>query len=362
MSSLPKKRVKSTNRAATLADVGREAGVSAMSVSAVLNATKTSTRIGEKTRKRIEEAALKLGYRPNVAARALARRRMNTIGVPATIGGGELNSYFYELFNGIIEGAASAGQNTTLVPLANWENPGEQLSRLCDGRVDGMILIAPLCSAEETRTLPEHTPFVSVHANYNFPGTVNIESDDEGGARAIVNSLIEKGHRDILHISGPRKSIGAERRISGYKKALNDASIVLDPELLLNSEHFTSQCGFDLVKSWLAGRSRESLPSAIFCANDAIALGCMEAMSAVGLRVPDDISLCGFDDTLAARSVIPQLSTVRQPLREMGIRAVELLLEKINGSDVLDRKEKGSSLVFDTELVPRGSVAQFVSK
>ena len=154
-----------------------------MAASAVLNGAKTSSRIAPETRTRILLAAEKLSYRPNIAARALAARRMNTIGLAAEVDPlGELNHYFLDVFNGVLASAAIKEQNTTVFALHHWPEDTGRLAGFCDGRIDGMILVAPLMTEEASRALPLHTPFVALHANTPMPGVVNIESDEETGA------------------------------------------------------------------------------------------------------------------------------------------------------------------------------------
>jgi LacI family transcriptional regulator len=342
-------------RAATLSDVGHEAGVSAMAASAVLNGARTSSRISPETRERIVEAALRLQYRPNAAARALANRRMNTIGLATVFESGELNPYFLEVFNGILETAAHHEQNTTVFTLHDWRRDATRLPGLCDGRIDGLILIAPTLTSEAARVLPRHTPFVAIHANVALPNVVNIETDEEEGAYEMVRHLIAQGHRRILHVAGVAGLVGAERRLHGYKRALTSSHIGLDNALIVPAG-FTGVEGHHAMRGWLRHHAGEPLPHAIFCVSDGVAIGCMEALAEVGLRVPDDISVAGFDDTLAARMTIPQLTTVRQPLRAMGNRAVEVLIDRIerqnNGDGLLTEK----AIVFPVDLVPRASV------
>ncbi len=341
-------------RAATLADVGRAAGVSAMAASAVLNNARTSSRISDETRERILAAAAKLCYRPNVAARALASRRMHTLGVAAVVEGGELNHYFLEVFNGILPAAARHEQNTTVFTLHDWMRDPARLPGFCDGRIDGLILLAPTFDRAHAATLPGHTPFVSLHANIGVPGIVNIESDEEQGAFDLVRHLIAQGHRRILHLAGPPGLIGPERRIRGYKRALASAHLPFERALLVTAG-YTAELGRAHMRHWLKQHAGEPLPHAVFCANDAAAIGALEALAEVGLRVPDDISVAGFDDTLAARSVVPQLTTVRQPLREMGARAVELLLDRINQPGAPSGAIP-KPVVFPVDIVPRSSV------
>lgn len=341
---------------ATLADVGRAAGVSAMAASAVLNGARTSSRIAAETRERILEAARRLRYRPNAAARALASRRMDTLGVAAVIDGGDLNHYFLEVVNGVLEAAVRYNQNTTVFTLHNWAEDAARVPRFCDGRIDGMILLAPVFSRPMADQLPEHTPFVSVHANFNVPGIVNLESDEETGACTMVRHLISRGHRRIMHLSGPRGLLGAERRIVGYKRALAEAGIAFEESLLVEGCYLTVG-GRDAIRSWLARNRGRQLPEAIFCANDVSAMGCIEALAEAGIRVPEDVSVAGFDDTLGARTTVPQLTTMRQPLRAMGVKAVEILLDQIpHISAGKPTPRPASPYVFSTELVIRASV------
>ncbi len=325
-----------------------------MAVSAVLNGSNSSVRISEETQVRIRKAAADLKYRPNIAARALVNRRMNTIGTFMLVEGMELNHYFLEVFNGIIAGASKHNQNVTVFTLDTWADAKAQLERAFDGRIDGMILIAPTVGEEFAKGMNADMPCVSLHANVDIDGVVNLESDEEKGAYDMVTFLIEKGHRRIMHLAGPRGLLGAERRIKGYQAALADAGIETE-ESLLRSTAYSDVDARAVVKQWLRENTLESLPDAIFCANDQMALGCVEALSENGVRVPEDVSVCGFDDTLVARVTVPPLTTVRQPLREMGVEAVSMLLKRIEGED--DGGEgKMTSIVFPTELVVRKSV------
>lgn len=347
---MPKpKRVRAA-RAATLADVGRLAGVSAMAASAVLNGARTSSRISDDTRQRILKAAAQLDYRPNAAARALANRRMQTLGVAAVIEGGELNHYFLEIFNGIIAAAATHEQNTTVFALHNWGPDASRLRTMCDGRIDGLILVAPTFSAKDN-ILPTHTPFVSIHANSRLPDVINIESDEERGAFEMVRFLMGQGHRRIMHIAGPAGLLGADRRIRGYKRALASGHLAVSGDLLVAAGSFTADGGREAMRHWLRHHGGERLPQAVFCANDTIALGAMEALAECGIRVPEDVSIAGFDDTLAARISVPQLTSVRQPLRAMGAKAVELLLGRVEHRVPQD----APPVVFPVDLAPRAS-------
>jgi LacI family transcriptional regulator len=339
---------KRARHAATLADVGREAGVSAMAASAVLNGAKTSSRISEQTRQRILAAAAQLHYRANATARGLADRRMNTIGVATTLSRNELNQYFLEVFNGVVEAAAAAGQNTTVFALPDWKEGARRIPAICDGRIDGLILLAPLLDVDAAPYLPDHTPFVSVHANNELPGVVNLESDEESGAYEMVRHMLRLGHRRILHVAGPTDSIGARRRVEGYLRAHAAARIKPLPDHVVNGD-FSAESGRRLLEQWMQRHHGEALPQAIFGGSDAIALGCLDTLAAHGIRTPADISVVGFDDTMLARSA--HLATVRQPLREMGHRAVEMLMGRIEAKHLGGVQAAPTNIVLPTEIV-----------
>jgi LacI family transcriptional regulator len=335
------------SNAPTLQTVADEAGVTAMMASVVLNHARSSTRVSETTRARILEAAARLGYRRNAAALGLSRRIMNTIGVTAVVDGGEINLYYLEILNGILEAAAEYDQNTTVFSLANWETDEHRVLDYCDGRIDGMILIAPQLSADFAAALPCHTPFVIIHGNMSVPTARNIDTDNEGGAFEITRYLLSLGHRRLLHFSGGT-NLGARERLLGYRRALEEAGIPFDDSLSIPGG-FSVWSGRSLTTDLLRRGDAASLPTAIFCSSDAMAYGCIEVLERHGLRVPEDISVVGFDDTLLARVIRPPLTTVRQPFRQMGHRAVEMLLP--SGVDrVREREGVGPSASADETI------------
>ncbi|MGM9486580.1 LacI family DNA-binding transcriptional regulator [Ideonella sp. YS5] len=340
-------------KAATLADVGREAGVSAMAASAVLNGSRTTSRISEETRQRVVEAAQRLGYRADETARALASRRTNTLGIAATLLGPEPNQYFLEVFNGVLQAAVAAGQNTTVFPVEGWSEP-RRIARLCDGRIDGLILLAPMLQEAPDDFLPQHTPVVTIHSNRRHADVVNVESDEEVGAFAMVRHLLALGHRHILHVGGPLQSIGAARRVEGYLRAHHEAGIEPLQDGVTRDE-FIFEGGRRSLQAWLERHRTQPLPTAVFAGSDAMAFGCIETLRQHGLRVPDDVSVAGFDDTALARSA--QLATVRQPLLEIGRQAVEVLLACVEGHRQGSLYQGPRNIVAPTEMVLRGTVA-----
>jgi len=256
---------------------------------------------------------------------------MDTLGVVATVDVGDVNLYFLELLNGILEECAIKEQNTTVFAVKSW-NDENRILQFCDGRVDGVIFISPSLSPAFGASLQERTPFVTIHSNTPIPNTTNLDIDNEAAAYDMVRYLVGLGHLRIMHVSGGTAASGSLGRINGYKKALSVSGIQFDPSLLVHS-HYTSFAARESFGAALKQHAFEVFPTAIFCANDAIAIGCMEVLAEYGLKVPGDISVAGFDDTLIARMTTPKLTTVRQPFRELGRRAVDILLEHTVDSD-----------------------------
>lgn len=334
----------------TLAEVGKLAGVSAMAASTVLNGARSSSRISAKTRERILEAAATLNYRPNAAARALLRQKMNTIGVAAVVDAGALNYYFLEVLGGVLEAASRFAQNVTVFTLHDWNRESERIGDFCDGRIDGLILVAPTIIRPGKKVFPPYIPFVSLHSNSLLPGVNDIESDEKSGSAAIVKALIENGHRRILHMAGPQVFKGARLRLEGYHEAIDEAGIARDASLIVDSG-YTQKDGYEAILRWMESRHGEELPTAIFCCNDGCAVGCLEGLASSGIRVPADVSVAGFDDTLASRTSLPQIATVKQPLVEMAGLAVELLLHPEM------RKDPEVPLVLPTKVITRQSIS-----
>jgi LacI family transcriptional regulator len=330
--------------------------VSEMAASSALNGGRRgSARVSAETRERVLAAAQRLRYQPNATARALASQRTNAIGCVADCLGDEPNLYFLEVFSGVIQGAAAAGQTAAVFTLGSWGEAPTRIPAICDGRVDGLILLAPRLRGDHLPWWPQHTPLVSVHADPLVDGMLNIESDDEAGAFAMVRHLLALGHRRILHVGGPAGMAGAERRVEGYLRAHAQAGVTPAPDHVVRSP-LSVEGGREAMRAWLRRHRGDALPDAVFGCNDAIAFGCIEALRAQGLRVPDDISVVGYDHNLMARAV--QMATVRQPLHEMGRRAVEVLLQRIEALRLGEPVDGPFNIVLPTVIVPGATLAE----
>lgn len=282
---------------------------------------------------------------------------MNTIGVVATVEGSDINLYFLEMLNGILQGASYHRQNTTVFSVSNWRAEEATVLQYCDGRVDGLIFIAPDFDADFLESFSSHTPAVTIHADSGTGSAWNIDIDNEGGAYLAVRHLIDLGHTRIAHISGRPGRADTERRLCGYRRALADCGIELDPGLIFES-YYTIEAGRDAVDRMIAQLPPKRLPTAVFCGNDAIASGCVEQLQQLLISVPADISVVGFDDLLLAEMTRPPLTTVRQPFRQMGHRAVDMLIDRVRAPQ--EEEAAGApagSEIFETQLVMRRSTA-----
>jgi len=356
--------------APTLKDVAEIAGVSTMLASVVLNGARSTTRVSPVSRLRIQEAAAQLGYRRNALAHGLTRNLLDTIGVVTDINGAELNLYFLEIFYGILEAATEYRQNTTVFSINNWENDADRILQFFDGRVDGIIFIAPITlPLPLLQSLQYHTPFVTLHSNIRNNELTDIDIDDESGAYLMVQYLLAQGHRRIAHFTGSQEIRGARLRLQGYCRALEDARIPRDDSLIIPCI-YSLNSGRACMEQFLEETPAAQLPTAIFCANDTLAYGCVEVLAAHGIRIPEQISVAGFDDSLMARLTQPPLTTICQPFRRMGQRAVERLLPKIRNDISPTSKDADSPIpfrrlpdtdteVFDVELIVRDSVRPF---
>ena len=321
-----------------------------MAASCALNGAKGSTRVSVETRERILAAAERLRYRPNATARALTYQRTNAIGFVANIANEEPNLYFLEIFNGVVRGATQAHQSTSIFPLGGWEEAPKRIPALCDGRVDGLVVLARQLEDDSTNWLPPHTPMVTIHAGPLLQAQVNVEADDEAGGYAIARHMLGLGYRRILCLGGPVNVKGADRRVDGFLRAHADAGVEVASDHVIRT-WFTAEGGRQAMREWLQRHRGQPLPEAVCCGSDDIAFGCIEALASWGLSVPRDISIAGFDDTLMARAL--GMTTVRQPLLEMGRRAVEVLMQLIEAQRRGEAYDGPRDIVLPVEIVDR---------
>ncbi len=305
-------------RAVVMADVAKLAGVSLQTVSRVIN---DSPHVRSATRERVQDAMRKLEYRPNPVARALVTGRSRTLGVVSfdTTLYGPASTLF-----GIERAAHDAGYFVSIVSLRSL-TPSSVVSaveRLREQGVDGILVIAPQESATQALLhLPEDVPVVAAEAGPD-DAVPRVAVDQIDGARLATTHLLELGHGTVWHISGPPDWLEAQDRVDGWRTTLEAGGAVAPPVLVGD---WSARAGYELGQELAANRD----VTAVFVANDQMALGLLRSLHEAGRRIPGDISVVGFDDIPEAAYFTPPLTTVRQNFNEMGRRSLLLLLDQI---------------------------------
>jgi DNA-binding LacI/PurR family transcriptional regulator len=319
----------------TIVDIAARAGVSKSLVSLVLRG---SPKVSEESRRAVLRAAEELDYRPNAMARGLAQRRSSIFGVMLS----DLhNTFFADVLDGIDARSRREGFRTLLATGHRKQSlEAEAIEALLELRTEGLILAAPRLSMPKIIEASRAVPVVLVSRPAREGVIDTVMTDEVAGAAAAVDHLVELGHRRIAHIDGGAGA-GASARRSGYLRAMERHA--LGAKALVVRGDYTEAGGAAAVARLLDGGAR---PTAIFAANDLSALGALDALLQRGIRIPDEISLVGYDNTSLARLAHVDLTTVDQPRREIGSAAVELLLERINGG-----RRKPRRVVLSPSLV-----------
>lgn len=332
--------------ASTIYDVAKKAGVGIGTVSRVIN---NSPQITEETKKKVLAAIKALNYQPHTAAQSLARKKSNSIAciIPFFTG-----YFFVELLRGIQQKISECKYDLILYSVDMAHKKELFLRRTLEERkVDGVLLVSlQIGKTFARRFLKSNVPIVLVDSY--FPDLDSISVDNVKGAYQATTHLINLGYRRIAMIDGQLKSLPAKSRLEGYRKALLRYGLPFREDLFVacdfetEADGFNKQAGYTAMQKLLS-RDTER-PDAVFVSSDIQALGAMEAIREHGLKIPDDVAVVGFDDIELARYV--GLSTVRQPILEMGRLAVERLMAKISGEVDLGFKH-----TFGTELIIRES-------
>ena len=306
----------------TMKDIAKEAGVSLGTVSNVMNGVET---VSDENRKKVLETVKRLKYRPNSIARSLKTKTSKSLGliIPDIS-----NPYYPELARGAEDAAKRSGYSIFLCNNdRNVNKEREYVHVLVEKNIDGIILVKPKISCEEILEIQEKCHVVLVDMNDEVvPGCDIINVDDYGGTIKAMKNLYEFGHKQIAFISGLMESKSSKCRLEAYINFLKEHQLTVDEELIKQGSYdwySGYKCTVELLKSMKP-------PTAIFAANDLMAIGAMKAVRERQMDIPYDISIVGYDDIDISSLCTPQLTTVRQPKYEIGMLSVETLVKRIN--------------------------------
>lgn len=332
----------------TIADVAAAAGVHPSTVSRVLSADGSSS-IATATAHRVTQAADRLGYRPSALARSLRLRRTLTLGmlVPDIT-----NPFFSSIIKGAEDAARLRGYNLILCNTEDLpEREASYLAVLRERQVDGLLIASSrMGNATIAGLRRDRFPFVLLNRTARAAGDLAVLVDNKAGAESAVTHLAAFGHRHVAHIAGPSTTTTGAERWAGFTAAARAHGLATDRRLLIEADGFSEAAGYTATRELLA---RGTVLTALFAANDLIAIGALTAIREAGLRVPQDISIVGFNDIPLAGLLEPALTTVRVPQLEMGHRAAELLVARLEG-----RQDGPGRIILPTTLIARASSAR----
>ncbi len=315
----------------TIKDVAKECGVSSATVSYVLNGKRV---LLPETREKVMRVMREMNYHPSAVAQGLSRKRMNTLGILFGVVDAVAvvtHSYASSILQGVLTAAAAAGQNVTFFT-APWRTARQSAAGYRDRRADGVIVVAPSLDSDIISGLaPLHVPLAAISFPGGAFGVPSVDVDNAQGAWLAVDHLRGLGHTRIAHLSGPDNMFSGQIRREAFCAAMMHGGAGMVEASIVVPGEFDALVSYQQTRKLL---TRPDRPTAIFAANDESARGAMDAARELGIFVPGQLSIVGFDDTPEGAMARPGLTSVRQPLQEMGETAARLLMRQIEGETV----------------------------
>jgi len=331
---------------ATITDVAKLAGVSKVTVSYVLNGQGKSARISPATQAKVQRAALDLGYTPSVVARSMVTGRAETIGLvfQDALYFAVPSDFVREVMHGVNLAAVSLGYDILLhtKPVANALT---ECSVLTDGRIDGVLILRNHDDETLQLLIQRGFPCVLFFSRTDQEHIAFVDVDNFGGATLAIDHLVQLGHAHIGIVAGHPSSTSSGERVAGYKASLVKHGIGLDDRLIIHPEPGNEILAIQRLLD-------EQRPTAVFCVSDLLGFYALKAAGEVGLSVPDDLSVIGFDSLESCEHSNPPLTSVRQPVLDISRKATEILVSLAKGEDVEDRQ-----IILDAELDIRQSTS-----
>jgi LacI family transcriptional regulator len=334
----------------TITDVARLAGVSIKTVSRVVN---NEPNVKPETRLKVQEAAVRLSYRPNFLARSLAGARSYLIGL---FYDNPVPAYVNEIQRGVIRRTREGGYHLMIEP-QNSHDPNLErtiATLLATIKLDGVILTPPLSDNEVVLRAIEaaNVPFVRISPYLNPERSMVVCIDDVRAAFEMTSHLLDQGHQDIGFIAGHPDHGSSHRRFEGFEQALKARGLSVRREWVKQG-YYSFESGFEAAQALLA---EPQLPTAVFACNDYMAFGVMASAQRAGIRVPEDMSVAGFDDTPSATMIWPHLTTIRQPVELMAYAAAEMLLARTSLKDTQGNLDQDLGQKLSFALIERDSI------
>lgn len=335
----------------TIYEIAQRAGVSAATVSKALN---NYPRVNEKTREKVLEVALEMGYVPNVMAQSLRTKQSFLVGVifSENVGIGLDHQFFSKVLEAFRHRIGSHGYDTIFITNSH---DGKEISYLenCKYRkVDGAFIITTLEDDINMVKLIE-SKIKCVTTDMIIGSVPFVISDNEEGGRMAVHYLYERGHRKIGHIAGPLHTISAGERFKGYETGLAEVGLTFEENLMIQSERYDANIAYDITSEYLERFEAGDWPTALFVSSDLMALAVMKALKSKGIRVPEDISVIGYDDIEVASLVSPALTTIRQDTLAIGNMVADTLYRLITGESVASELPRIPVALVERETVRR---------